>query len=187
MAMTDPDEWYFVYENRLASFQAPQPVAKRRGSNANSRAPKALTWPHKSLAPVDVSLRCCSYGGRDVTNSFPTLQLAKAGFVFQPQPSGPDNVACFLCHKALDGWEEDDDPLAEHLKHAPNCGWAIVAAVEAEVGDFATLHPLDPKMIEARKATFAGKWPYESKKGFKCKTKQVSGPPCSRCLRRSVY
>ncbi len=29
-------------------------------------------------------------------------------------------------------------------------------------------------MVEARKATFGGKWPYESKKGFKCKTKQVS-------------
>lgn len=104
----------------------------------------------------------------------PPSQLARAGFVFQPRPSNPDNVSCFLCHKDLDGWEDDDEPLAEHLKHAPDCGWAIVAAVEAGIGDFATLHPLDPKMIEARKATFAGRWPYESKKGFKCKTKQVS-------------
>ena len=31
-------------------------------------------------------------------------------------------------------------------------------------------------MLDARKATFAGKWPYESKKGFKCKTKQVRVP-----------
>jgi hypothetical protein len=55
----------------------------------------------------------------------------------------------------------------------PDCGWAVVTAVEAELGDYATVHPLDPGMIEARKATFAGKWPYESKKGWKCKSKQV--------------
>jgi hypothetical protein len=80
---------------------------------------------------------------------------------------------CFLCDKQLDGWEEDDDPLAEHLKHVPDCGWAIVAAVEAELGQYARLHPLDPQMIQARKATFAGKWPYDGKKAWKCKTKQV--------------
>jgi hypothetical protein len=28
-------------------------------------------------------------------------------------------------------------------------------------------------MIEARKATFADKWPHESKRGWKCKVKQV--------------
>jgi hypothetical protein len=99
--------------------------------------------------------------------------MANAGFVFQPQPSNPDNAVCFLCDKAMDGWEEDDDPVVEHLTHSPNCGWAIAAAIEAGVGEFGKLHPLDPRMIEARKATFAGRWPYESKKGFKCKTKQV--------------
>jgi len=49
-----------------------------------------------------------------------------------------------------------------------------MAAIEADLGDFGRVHPLDPAMIEARKETFGGKWPYESKKGFKCKTKQVS-------------
>jgi hypothetical protein len=100
-------------------------------------------------------------------------QFAKAGFVFQPTPASPDNVVCFMCDKALDGWEEDDDPLVEHLKHVPDCGWAIVAAVEAELGEYAKLHPLDPQMIAARKATFAGRWPYDGKKAWKCKTKQV--------------
>ncbi|KAH8911576.1 hypothetical protein BR93DRAFT_908647 [Coniochaeta sp. PMI_546] len=152
MALSAPEEQYFVYENRLASFQGPQPVAKRRASNASSRAPKALNWPHKKLSP----------------SSF-----AQAGFVFQPTPANPDNVVCFLCGKHLDGWEEDDDPLVEHLKHVPDCGWAIVAAIEKELGDFAKVHPLDPRMIEARKATFAGKWPYDAKKSWKCKTKQL--------------
>lgn len=46
--MAAPDEQYFSYENRLASFQEPQPAAKGRVSN------KAVSWPHKSLTPVAV-------------------------------------------------------------------------------------------------------------------------------------
>ncbi|KAK2070540.1 hypothetical protein P8C59_005025 [Phyllachora maydis] len=146
------DERYFVYENRLASFKGPQPVGKRRASNASSRASKTLHWPHNGLSPVD---------------------LAKAGFVFRPLPDNPDNVVCFLCHKSLDGWEEQDSPLVEHLRHSPDCGWAITVAIEAEVAEYAGMHPLDQRMLDARKATFAGRWPYEAKKGFKCKTKQL--------------
>lgn len=100
--------------------------------------------------------------------------MAKAGFIFQPLPSNPDNVSCFLCNKALDGWEQDDNPLDEHLKHSPECGWAITAAVEAELGGYAVEDPRDALMVEARKATFAGRWPHEGKKGWSCKTKQVS-------------
>lgn len=103
-------------------------------------------------------------------------QLARAGLFFHPSAESPDNVACFLCLKAFDGWEDGDDPLAEHLKHAPDCGWALTTAVESEVGDYATEDPDLPYMKEARKATFAGRWPHEGKKGWKCKTKQVSSP-----------
>lgn len=55
-----------MYENRLASFQGAQPIAKRGPSNASSRAPKALHWPHKSLSPADVSSSLCTkqYSGR---------------------------------------------------------------------------------------------------------------------------
>lgn len=105
--------------------------------------------------------------------------MAKAGFIFQPLPSNPDNVSCFLCSKALDGWEPDDKPLEEHLRHAPECGWAITAAVEAELGEYATEDPRDPLMVEARMATFAGRWPHEGRKGWICKTKQVSFAPFS--------
>ena len=93
--------------------------------------------------------------------------------MFDPHPDNPDNVVCFLCQGSYDGWEEDDEPVSEHLKHAPNCGWAVVSAVAAEVGDYNRRHPLEPTILDSRKATFAGRWPYESKKGFKCKTKQV--------------
>lgn len=100
-------------------------------------------------------------------------QLAKAGFFFHPLQANPDNVVCFLCHRALDGWEEGDDPLSEHLKHSPDCGWAIVATIEKQDGELSEEYPLSIGMIEARKATFLDKWPHDSKKGWKCKTKQV--------------
>lgn len=100
--------------------------------------------------------------------------MARAGFIFQPLPSNPDNVSCFLCSKALDGWEEDDSPLEEHLKHSPECGWAITAAVEVELGEYAREDPRDALMLDARTATFADRWPHEGKKGWGCKTKQVS-------------
>lgn len=99
--------------------------------------------------------------------------MAKAGFIFQPVPEHPDNVSCFMCSKALDGWEANDNPLEEHLKHSPECGWAITAAVETELGEYAREDPRDALMLEARTATFADKWPHESKKGWSCKTEQV--------------
>lgn len=139
---------YFTYEARLASFQK---NSKKRGSTANGRG-KTLSWPHKQIAPAT---------------------LAKAGFYFQPYPENPDNCVCFLCGKGLDGWEAGDDPLQEHLKHASACGWAIVAAIESDIEEYAKQDPSLPHMVEARKATFAGKWPHEGRKGWKCKTKQL--------------
>ena len=101
-------------------------------------------------------------------------QFAQAGFYFKPRDKNPDNVTCFLCDKNMDGWEEDDDPLAEHLKHSPDCGWAILAAISKQDPDLSSEFPASTKMMAARKATFADRWPHESKKGWKCKIKQVS-------------
>ncbi|KAL2177674.1 uncharacterized protein P884DRAFT_223292 [Thermothelomyces heterothallicus CBS 202.75] len=142
----EPTDRYFIFENRLDSFRVPQVVSSK------GKAAKTLAWPHKTLSPV---------------------ALAKAGFFYEPHLKSPDNVVCFLCEKSLDGWEENDNPVGEHLKHSPTCGWAIMAAIEAGYGNYGKVHPLDPAMVEARKATFAGRWPYESKKGFKCKTKKL--------------
>ncbi|KAF5673820.1 protein bir1 [Fusarium heterosporum] len=149
MSFEDTTDQYITYESRLASFQK---SSKKRGSTTSGRGAKALGWPHKSITPAS---------------------LARAGLFFNPTLQNPDNVSCFLCHKGLDGWEANDDPLVEHLKHAPECGWAVVAAIEAEVGDYAQQDPDQPYMKEARKATFAGRWPHDSKKGWKCKTKQL--------------
>ncbi|KAK1244587.1 hypothetical protein MKX07_003386 [Trichoderma sp. CBMAI-0711] len=140
---------YFTYEARLASFQK---TTKKRGSTTGGRAGKALNWPHKQIS---------------------ITSLARAGFVFRPSPESPDNTVCFLCEKGLDGWEAGDDPVYEHVKHAPHCGWAIVAAIEADIGDYGREDPNDPDMVDARRATFADRWPHENKKGWKCKTKQL--------------
>lgn len=85
-------------------------------------------------------------------------------------------MACFLCERFVDGWEKGDDPLVEHLKHSPDCGWAIVATItqQAGNGELSQENPASARMIDARKATFADQWPHESKKGWKCKVKQVS-------------
>lgn len=63
--------------------------------------------------------------------------------------------------------------MKEHLKHSPNCGWATVAAIEAQDEELSNEFPASLRMVEARTATFAGKWPHEAKRGWKCKTKQV--------------
>lgn len=144
---------FFIYEKRLASFVKAQPISRRRASNANLKATKSLKWPHKFLCTSD---------------------LAKSGFYYLPSLTSPDNVVCFLCQKPLDGWEETDDPFVEHLRHSPNCGWAITASIERSNGKWSEEHPLSTRIFEARKATFADKWPHEEKKGWKCHTKQMT-------------
>lgn len=71
------------------------------------------------------------------------------------------------------GWESSDSPIEEHLRLSPHCGWAIVAAIDAGLGDYGEDDPMGTEMTEARKATFAGRWPHDGKRGWKCKTKQV--------------
>ncbi|EPE31408.1 Inhibitor of apoptosis (IAP) repeat-containing protein [Glarea lozoyensis ATCC 20868] len=153
MAIDDIAEEYFTYENRLASFQVAHPMPKRRASNASSKSARSIKWPHKTLRPE---------------------MLAKAGFFYHPSPDKPDNTACFLCHRGLDGWDEDDDPLVEHLKHSPDCAWALVEAVEMQIEEVAQEYPASKRLLDARKATFGNQWPHETKKGWKCKTKQMA-------------
>ncbi|KAJ2970583.1 hypothetical protein NQ176_g8123 [Zarea fungicola] len=146
--MADVDK-YFTYEARVASFRK---TTKKRGSTAGRGAAKPLNWPHKQITPA---------------------RLAKAGFYFNPSPTNPDNCTCFLCQKGLDGWEAGDDPLVEHLTHASHCGWAIVNAIEAEIEEYSKQDPTEPRMVEAREATFGTRWPHEGKKGWHCNTKQL--------------
>jgi len=76
----------------------------------------------------------------------------------------------------LDGWEAGDDPIDEHLKHSPGCGWAVSASVQRKFngGQSVDADPMNEQFVEARTHTFADKWPHESKKGWKPKVAKVS-------------
>jgi hypothetical protein len=101
--------------------------------------------------------------------------LAAAGFFWKPSASSHDNTQCFLCERALDNWEKDDAPLAEHLKHSPECGWAAMMEVSQDGAGPATMEdPTDARLLGARKATFADIWPHEGKRGWLCKTAALS-------------
>jgi len=115
---------------------------------------RAKGWPHKSPSPQD---------------------LAKAGFFWKPT-SSKDNVECFMCGRHLDGWEEEDGALEEHLKHGHDCAWALLMSVEAE-REYDTANMEDPtgaQLSEARRNTFETiGWPHESKRGWACKTEKM--------------
>ena len=107
------------------------------------------------------------------------MQLAKAGFFYAPAENSLDNARCFLCNVNLDGWEETDVPLREHLAHANLCAWAIAKNVGREEGGKdespEERDPLSETMVAAREQTFmqGDGWPHESKKGWRCKISKM--------------
>ena len=103
------------------------------------------------------------------------VQLAQAGFYYHPTSSCPDNVTCYLCRSNLDGWEETDDPIEEHMSHSGDCGWAITVFAERAVehGHRDLADPLSAGMLEARRMTFTPGWPHENKRGWLCKKEKV--------------
>jgi Inhibitor of Apoptosis domain len=103
-------------------------------------------------------------------------KLAEAGFYFSPSTGQPDNVTCFVCQGRFDGWEPEDDPISEHLKHMSSCGWALNASIKQrrDAGDkLPGQDPICAELIEARGATFMGQWPHEGKRGWQPKTEKV--------------
>ena len=102
-------------------------------------------------------------------------QLARAGFFYQPTSSCPDNTTCYLCQSNLDGWEEGDDAVEEHLRLSPDCGWATTVAIEQDIenGSYSLEDPMCEKVLEARRMTFGSKWPHEHKRGWTCKVQKV--------------
>ncbi|KAL2003147.1 hypothetical protein VTN02DRAFT_4842 [Thermoascus thermophilus] len=143
-----------TFAARLASFDVVLPPAKRRTSSAKTAKP--LTWPHHRPSPAE---------------------LAHAGFYYKPYETNPDNTACFLCERALDGWEEDDNPITEHLKHSSECGWAIMMDIQQRSSNPAEIEdPTSARIVEARKATFGSAWPHDGKRGWVCQSdKMVEG------------
>ena len=101
--------------------------------------------------------------------------MAHAGFYYKPYETNPDNTTCFECHRALDGWEEDDNPITEHLKHAPDCGWAIMMDLQQSSSNPASIEdPTGDRITQARLATFGTAWPHDGKKGWVCQSDKVT-------------
>ncbi|ODH49498.1 hypothetical protein GX48_04440 [Paracoccidioides brasiliensis] len=137
---------------RLASFYASNQPAQD-GGLSDAKITEYVSWPHERPVPED---------------------LAQAGFYFKPTALSPDNTACFLCERALDGWEEDDDPITEHLKHSSECGWAVIMNIVRQSSNPAEIEdPTSARIVEARRATFASLWPHEGKRGWICKTEKL--------------
>lgn len=143
-----------IFHARLASFHRRHPVSRERASsNSRKKTGATIAWPHKRPEPE---------------------ALARAGFFSRPASDSADNVQCFDCGVKLDGWEENDDAIREHLAHTDYCDWATVISVHREDDDQMEPEmrdPLSSEMVSARTATFAhgGGWPHENKKGWKCK------------------
>ncbi|KAJ5551681.1 hypothetical protein N7535_000375 [Penicillium sp. DV-2018c] len=140
-----------TFAARLASFDAVLKPEKRRSSG--TKTPKVIAWPHQRPSPAE---------------------LAHAGFYYKPYETNPDNTTCFHCHRALDGWEEDDNPVTEHLKHAPDCGWAIMMDLQQRSSNPATIEdPTNDRITQARLATFGSAWPHDGKKGWICQSEKM--------------
>ncbi|KAJ5575355.1 hypothetical protein N7450_009254 [Penicillium hetheringtonii] len=137
-----------TFSARLASFDIVLRPDKRRSSN--SKGPNAIAWSHDSPS---------------------SAQLAQAGFYYKPYESNPDNTVCFHCSRALDGWEEDDNPITEHLKHSPECGWAIMMDIQQSSSNPKKIEdPTSERIVQARAATFGTSWPHDGKKGWVCQS-----------------
>jgi Inhibitor of Apoptosis domain len=102
--------------------------------------------------------------------------MAHAGFYYDPYEDNPDNTMCFLCLRSLDGWEEGDDPITEHLKHSSECGWAIIMDIGRQTSSPSEIEdPTGTRIAEARRATFGSSWPYDGKRGWMCQSQKVLG------------
>jgi Inhibitor of Apoptosis domain len=177
MSSTSRPEGVNCYHGRLETFKTAHHLAKRRASSTRKRVPTTATWPHKSPSPDDVRSTVILIRG---TLALTILQMASAGFFYNPGSDSRDNATCFLCRYNLDGWEQDDDPFQEHLKHSPRCGFAIMMATGRQ--DDQTLlnvgpeaDPMSDHILQARMETFL-RWPHDGKKGWKAKSKKVCAP-----------
>ncbi|RAL12929.1 baculoviral IAP repeat-containing protein [Aspergillus homomorphus CBS 101889] len=142
-----------TFAARLASFDRVLYPEKRRSSITPA---EPIAWPHSRPSPAE---------------------LAHAGFFYHPYETNPDNTICFLCRRALDGWEEEDNPITEHLKHAPDCGWAVMMDIQQRSSNPAEIEdPTGERIVQARQATFGETWPHDGKRGWTCQSdKMVEG------------
>ncbi|KAG1906128.1 uncharacterized protein F5891DRAFT_942184 [Suillus fuscotomentosus] len=148
---------------RIDSFLKSKRV--KRSSKPNSTS-ATVKWPHPS-----------SFNANPHT-------LAEAGFYWVPSWEDRDSVACFLCHKELSDWDEDDNPFLIHWQKCGNtCAWAIVrcglSEDIAEDGSFVFLNkkrlPTSKAMEKARLQTFGEDlWPHDGQDDHGASSKKMA-------------
>lgn len=61
--------------------------------------------------------------------------LAKAGLIFVPTTSSPDQCKCFACLKLFSDWEPGDDPWSCHCTNSPLCAFVCSSLQAASASD----------------------------------------------------
>ena len=169
-----------TYEGRLATFavSAAAAAAAAAGSRHPSKSRQkeqqrqhtGAQWPHSASFSVTPA------------------SLASAGFYYDPTESASDNVTCVYCEKGLEGWEDGDDALDEHLRRinketGDKCAWATVMGAKRDWDLFgdgaladgsAQLDPAGEVLVQARRSTFGSWWKFDGKKGWKPTSGRVS-------------
>lgn len=91
-------------------------------------------WPFPETSPCSISkARALKIHIVPLFIVTPLIQMAEAGFYWTGTKRENDTATCFVCGKTLDGWESNDDPWKEHLKHAPQCEFVKVGCTEKEL------------------------------------------------------
>ena len=180
-----------TYEGRLATFAA---SAASMSAAAGSRHPSKsrqkeqqqtrTQWPHSASFSVTPE------------------SLASAGFYYDPtESSATDNVTCAYCKKGLEGWEDGDDALDEHLRRidkgtGDKCAWATVMGAKRDWDLFgdgaladgtAQLDPAGEVLAQARRSTFGSWWKFDGKKGWKPTSERVSRAVTLRSARPGTW
>lgn len=74
----------------------------------------------------------------------------------------------------MDGWEEEDNPITEHLKHSPDCAWAIIMDIQQSSSNPSMIDdPTSDRITQARRGTFGTMWPHDGKRGWHCQSEKV--------------
>ncbi|KAL2312401.1 Protein bir1 [Schizosaccharomyces pombe] len=96
--------------------------------------------------------------------------LATVGFYYNPISESNseerlDNVTCYMCTKSFYDWEDDDDPLKEHITHSPSCPWAYILSSKNNPNQ----NPQAAALTKCREQTFVDKvWPYTNRPDYHC-------------------
>ncbi|EKD00282.1 hypothetical protein A1Q2_05459 [Trichosporon asahii var. asahii CBS 8904] len=86
--------------------------------------------------------------------------LSKAGFYHQPgkekDVDSHDTCKCFMCGLVLGGWDEDDDPFAEHVRRDGECAWKeVICRIEVDRANGGE------GRLRYREDTFGDWWPHD--------------------------